>query len=82
MFRDDPAFALYAEQLFVAWKTGQGQPVADMDVDTFDDLYLLIREWTIIERENGYFRIGCMIGGDPDKKETDSKSGSDNRGVP
>lgn len=62
------------------WKTGQGEPVDGMDRLAFEDLYFLIKEWTTIEREDGLFRIGMMIGGDPDKKEN-SKDGFDKRGT-
>lgn len=70
LYRDDPAFLIYCEQLFVAWKTGNLP--CDGSTDTMDrefigDLAFMIRYWESIESNNNFRKLGRMIGGDGSK---------------
>ena len=66
LHRDDPTFVKYLKGLWTAWKAGAFGDMNDMDESTMDDLYDMIRLWLETERENNYYRLGTMIGGDPD----------------
>lgn len=72
LFRDDPTFCQYMQNLFTCWEMGQNidnGSFASMDEGTMDDLYDMISTWKRTERDTNYFRLGMMIGGDPDEKK-------------
>lgn len=60
------------QYLFTSWEMGQnidGGSFSSMDEGTMDDLYDMISTWKRTERDTNYFRLGMMIGGDPDEKK-------------
>ena len=67
LFRDDEPFVLYLRNLWVAWKTGAIEGLDYQDETMMDDLYDMIRIWTETESDRNYFRLGVMIGGDPEE---------------
>ncbi len=77
IFRDDPTFALYMQELMVAWEMGKipdGSNFSSMDEEIVQDLYDMITIWKRTERESNFFNLGLMLCGDPDNNKNDHGS--------
>ena len=79
LFRDDPSFALYCEELFAAWKSGQlpqGRIPGETESASLREFNVLVRTWEAHERQEGrrfLMDLASAILGDGKKKPTGAK---------
>jgi hypothetical protein len=67
LFRDDPAFVIYCEQLFVLWQTGKDTFDDTLGIETAADLVLLIKHWKRMEHHRDVLAWGRIWGGDQEE---------------
>lgn len=67
LFRDDPAFVIYCEQLFVLWQTGKDTFDDTLTPESLADLSLLIRHWKRMEHIRDFVALGKMFGGESEE---------------